>query len=178
MIELLSQSEGVPATYPDAPSGLSTAAAALDKAMVWSRIEHYIAYRWGERSVTWVVKGEGDWLPPLTPYTVDTSEKWDGDAYESVTLDSAPVGLMLDGETYRVTATVGSTDTPPAPVLEAYTRLAEYLAEDTRMGYQANSLSINLQGAASYDVRRPKDWHGHALQLSGAADLLRAYRRP
>lgn len=177
MIELLGQEEATPSSYPDAPAGLSTAAAALDNAMIWARIEHYIAHRWGEREVVWVVKGDGDWLPPLTPCTVDTSERWDGDAYQSTTLDSAPVGFMLEGETYRVTATVGSTATPPADVLEAYTRLAEYLAEDTRMGRQVNSMSVNLTGAARYEVSRPEHWHGSALQLSGAADLLRRYRR-
>ena len=48
-----------------ARSALSTAAAALDADMIWQRIEAYIAHRWTERDVTWIVEGPGEWHPPL-----------------------------------------------------------------------------------------------------------------
>ena len=37
---------------------------------VGRRIEAYIAWRWGERPVEWVIKGEGLFIPPLKPVTI------------------------------------------------------------------------------------------------------------
>jgi hypothetical protein len=51
MATTIRQTEGVPGDYPVAPSGLSTAAAALDAQMIWQRIEAYVAHRWHEREV-------------------------------------------------------------------------------------------------------------------------------
>ena len=59
MIDLIKQFEAVPADYPDAPAGLSTAAAALDAAMIWARIEAYTSHRWTVREVVWTLTGGG-----------------------------------------------------------------------------------------------------------------------
>lgn len=178
-MELLRRQEDIPAAYPDAPSGLSTAAQALDSDMIWARIESWIAWRWTPRQVKWTVKGPGAWAPDLHPTTISTSEKFISQAGEAVTLDAEwNDGLYLDGDLiYRLTGEAGGQSPAdlPAEVVEAYRRLAEYLAEP-----------IERHGAGRYDVtigpvsesfdRTPK-WVAQALSLSGAADLLRNYRR-
>src|SRR5699024_349790 len=100
MVELLKVDEGEPATWPNIPD----APANIEPAAVWRRIEHWINHRWGERSVTWFVSGPGDWLPPLWPYTIDTVQRWAGTQYETVTLETAPLGHSLDDTTYKVQA--------------------------------------------------------------------------
>lgn len=172
---LLDQDESLPASYPTV-SGLSDDADALDADALWQRIEGYIAQRWGERSVVWIVEGPGMFLPPLRPYTVDTVEEWMGSEYETVTLDAAPLGLPLQCATYRITATVGSSDDPPAAVTEAFIRLAEYLADDADMGRVTNGVEVQLGSGLHYRGERPVAWLPKALFHSGAADLLRAYR--
>ncbi|MEO1318347.1 MAG: hypothetical protein AAFW01_17465, partial [Pseudomonadota bacterium] len=39
----------------------------VDQAPLWQRIEYWTAYRWGLRSVTWVIEGPGEWVPRLRP---------------------------------------------------------------------------------------------------------------
>ena len=174
MVEILQETEGVPSSYPAKPSGLSTEADALDTRTLWKRIESFITYRWNERTVTWIVQGPGWWQPRLQPVTVDTAEKWDGE-WVTVTLDPAPLGYELDEATYRVTATVGTTDSVPSDLNEAYRRLAEYLVDDSYIGRVATSGSRDL-GDVSISSKRPEAWKAKALHQSGAADLLRRYR--
>jgi hypothetical protein len=70
---------------------------------------------------------------------------------------------------------VGGGDVP-APVLAAFARLAEYSADtDERAG--ATDYSVNLGGAIQESYRRYPSWLARAMQYSGAADLLRPYRR-
>lgn len=173
MVEVLSEDEGTPSSWPTTPGDLSTEAAALDPGVIWPRIEAWIAHRWNERQVTWIVAGPGVWSPRLKPATVDTFELWRDGQWESVTLDAAPLGYELEAETYRFIATVGSTDDPPETVLEAYRRLAEYMAQvgaDPAAGHTSVT-----DGDYSFD--RPAGWAARALHYSGAADLLRSYRR-
>lgn len=175
MSTTIKQDEAVPDSYPSAPSGLSTAAAALDADMIWQRIESYIAYRWTSRAVTWVVEGDGEWLPPLAPVTVSAVDIWESDAWAAVTLSPSPLGgyVLLDA-TYRFTATVDS-GTVPAAVNEAFRRLAEYLAAKNRKP-GVSRYSMNLGDLSeSYDTSLT--WKSKAMQYSGAADLLRAYRK-
>lgn len=177
MAELLKQVEDTPAAYPDAPAGLSTAAAALDPDMIWARIEGHIAHRWTARSVVWIVEGPGEWSPPLTPATVSTVEIWDGAAWIAATPDASWSGgydLTLEGP-YRITATVGG-GTVPAAVNEAFRRLAEYLAEGADVPAGASSYSYQL-GDLQETIQRNPAHMARAMQNSGAADLLRAYRR-
>lgn len=184
MAVTIGQTEENPAAYPDAPAGLSTAAAALDADMLWQRLESYVAHRWTARSVVWVVEGPGNWQPPLTPAVVSLVELWDDDDGWTTTLPGAsPMGgYAFDGVgPYRVTAMVGS-GTVPAAVLEAFRRLAEYSVEMGKDGMMSghpshSSHSAKIGDSIEETFTRPSNWAGRALQLSGAADLLRPYRR-
>lgn len=169
-MEVLRVDEGEPQDRP-IPEGLSPAAAAVDDGMIWSRLEDWIAHRWGERPVKWIINGPGVWVPRLRPTATPTFETWDGDAWAPATVKPAPLGYALEAETYKVTATVGSTATPPDSVREAYRRLAEYYA-DNREDVGRTSVS---DGDYSFD--RSANAVARAMQYSGAADLLRGYRR-
>jgi len=174
------QQEDVPVSYPATPSGLSTKAAALDPAMIWARIETHIAHRWTPRAVVWIIDGPGEWVTPLTPATISTSEVWNGAAWISASLAASPLGgFDLTGAgPYRITASVG-VGTPPAPVNEAFKRLAEYIAggRDQLDEPGATSYSTDIGGDLQWSVTRNAAWMARALQNSGAADLLRPYRR-
>lgn len=175
-IDLIKQYEAVPSEYPDAPSGLSTAAAALDADMIWARIESYTAHRFTEREVVWTLRGNGgdQFNPRLTPVVSSEAHYWD-DQWESLTLLDGPLGLCLpfDG-TYRITALVGAGDVPAA-VSEAFRRLAEYLADDPGTA-GASSTSVAI-GPIQETLDRNPAWVARAIQNSGAGDLLRPYRR-
>lgn len=176
MVSILKRTEDTPAKYPAGASGLSAAALNLSREMIWHRIEAYTAHRWTARDVVWVVEGPGEWVPDLTPATVNTVEIWQDDAWVAVTLDPSPLGgYCLPGcGPYRFAASVGS-GTVPEPVIEAYRRLAEYMAEQPeRQG--AGRYSMDLGGLREEFDRRP-DWLARAMQNSGAGDLLRPYRR-
>lgn len=184
---LLHVNEGIPAAYPAAPADLSPQAAALDPALIWQRIEAFIRYRWAERAVVWIVTGSAyitgagtPWQPPLTPATSIALEVWDRGAEEwqvAGQVPKAPVGYLLARNcTYRVTATVGSTVTPPAAVLEAYRRLAEYMAAELSAPAGAKSYSVSV-GQISERISLDRDHAAASIHKSGAADLLRPYRR-
>lgn len=181
MVEVLRQVEAVPETYPDAPAGLSTNAAALAPAMVWARIEAYTSYRYTARAVTWTIEGEtgGEFRPPLSPVTSLTSQKWWDASWTAVDLLSGPLGYCLPSDgTFLVSAMVGG-GTPPAPVQAAYSRLAEYLADaggpTDRPG--AARFSRKIGESLSFDIERNPAWLARAVQNSGAGDLLRPFRR-
>lgn len=177
-VDILKQFEAVPAAYPVPPSGLSPDAAALDPDMLWARIEDYCAHRWTPREVVWTVLGDGgdQWHPPLTPVVSREGHVWRNDVWVPLSLLDGPLGIILphDG-TYRITAQVGGGNVP-APVSAAFTRLAEYSADiEERAG--ATDYSVNLGGAIQESYRRYPSWLARAMQYSGAADLLRPYRR-
>ena len=175
MATTIKQTEGIPTTYPDAPASLSAAAAALDAEMIWQRIEAHIAHRFSARSIAWIVEGCGEWNPPLVPATITTVEVWQSAAWEAVTLSPSPLGgYCLPGGTYRFTGTVGSGDPPPA-VLEAFRRLAEYMA--AKAGKAGASSESITSGSISLSTRRAPEWMALAMSNSGAGDLLRPYRR-
>jgi hypothetical protein len=167
MVEVLSEVEGEPASYPALPGSFS-----VDLATVWRRLEGWIAHRWNERTVTWVVQGPGVWRPRLQPATVDTSEVWKDGGWVTTTLDPAPLGYELDARTYRIAATVGSTGDPPDIVLIAGQRLAEFL--DQAGGDPSQGHTSVSDGDFSYS--RPAGWAARAMHYSGAADLLRGFR--
>lgn len=172
------QIEDTPDTYPDPPAGLSEAAAALDPALIWGRIEAYTAWRFSPRDVTWTVEGCGEWCPPLKPATIATTESWNSaDAWEALDLRPSPFGgYILPGTgQYRVVGTVGTDDEPPPLVLEAYRRLAEYLAaKPGKPGVRSESVTA---GSVSLSTTRSPTATAEALQNSGAGDLLRSFRR-
>lgn len=172
----IKQNEAAPVAYPDAPAGLSTAAAAL-ATVAWQRLEAYTAYRWTVRDVVWIVEGPGEWVPPLKPATVATVEIWADGSWSNITPDASPLGgFWLTGcGPYRFTGTVGGVDVPAA-VNEAVRRLAEYLSADPGEA-GATSERIDVQDIESRQVDRSASWMARAMQNSGAGDLLRSYRR-
>jgi hypothetical protein len=175
MTTTLKQTEAAPADYPDAPTNLSTAAAALDANMIWQRLEAYTAYRWTVRDVVWTVEGPGEWHPPLTPATIATVEIWADGAWSNITPDASPLGgYWLPGcGPYRFTGTAGG-GTVPANVNEAFRRLAEYFtAKPGKAGARSEDI-----GAGSIRIAYSRDpaWMANAMQNSGAGDLLRNYR--
>ncbi len=179
----LKQTEDLPASYPTV-TGLSDAADALDKDALWQRIEGHCAHRWTPRQVVWIAEGCGEWKAPLTPAVVASVDVWNGETYETVTADSSPYGGIVFDHTgpHRITATVGDGVTCPAGVLEAFRRLAEYSAEITDNGLFGGHTShtrhsINVGGDIVAGFSRSENWAANALINSGAADLLRPYRR-
>lgn len=179
MIQILQRLEAVPEAYPTVPDGLSTAAAALDSDAIWQRIEGYIAHRWSEREVVWVVEGPGEFRMDLAPAVVSGYQIWRGSSYGTTTLYAGPLdGLDLseDGP-YRITADVGAGPVP-ADAQEAFRRLAEYFAEEADRRPGASSYQITLgDGAISESYERSPNWIARAIINSGAGDLLRRYRR-
>ena len=176
-IDLIKQFEDIPAAYPAAPAGLSTAAAALEADMIWARIEDYTAHRFTVREVVWTLLGSGgdEFHPRLTPLVSRTAEYWTGSAWEGLVLLNGPLGIALpfDG-TYKITAQVGA-GVVPAPVAEAFRRLAEYMADDP--GRVGTSSYTDKIGPMEETINRAPNWLARAMQYSGAADLLRPYRR-
>ena len=175
-MEILKRDEAMPASYPALPGGLSLEAMMLDSEALWARIEAYTAHRFTTREVVWTVEGPGAFTPDLVPATITAQEVWDGVSWITASLSAYPLdGVLLNGEgPYRITADVGGGDLP-APVVEAYRRLAEYLAEDGNPA-GASSYSYKL-GDVEETTQRSPAHVARALQHSGAADLLRRYRR-
>lgn len=167
---IVGEEELPPGIWPDAPEGLSDAAALLDPELVWSRIEQFITRRWGLREVVWHAVGPGIFAPRLRPATLTHAERWEGDDWVEVSPARAPRGLILEPGEYRLQYDVGSADPVPLRVLEAYRRLAEYWVDTEALG-GAVSMSDG-----DFSVTRSPYAVPRALIYSGAADLLRAYR--
>jgi len=173
---VLSITEGQPASWPAIPGFTGTVA---DAAATWQRLEAWISHRWPARPVVMIVEGPGTFLPPLAPLSIATVEGWAGGgtwASASLAEMAAPLGYALDADTsFRFTGTVGDDTDPPAVVLEAARRLAEFFASiaaepSTMAGYTSETL-----GDYSH-TGRPSAWAARAMVLSGAADLLRPWR--
>lgn len=178
MAVTLRQDESLPASYPSVTPYphwpiYPWQDAELDPDLIWQRLESYIAHRWTPRAVVWTIEGPGEWIPPLTPIVGSIAwELWNAaNGWEAATVDPGPLGHCLEASGhYRATASVGEGD-PPEAVLEAWRRLHEYtrgIAEQSRAG------AAFVQSGESEMTR---GWTAKALQLSGAADLLRPYRR-
>ncbi len=173
MVDLLQRTEAIPDAYPDTPANLTNAS------LAWARVEAYIAHRWSPRAVSWIVQGLGDWAPDLTPVTIASVEVWSNSAWSAVSLDASwSGGYVLEGCIYRLTGTAGDTspNDVPAEVQEAVKRLDAYLAEAVER-HGAGRYEVDL-GKLRESFDRAPAWQAKALQLSGAADLLRPYRRP
>ena len=183
MATTLKQQETIPAEYPTVSpyphwedhglEGSFGYVSTVEPAVIWQRLESWIAYRWGERAVTWTVEGGSEWQAPLYPATITTVEIWESDDWAEVSLTVGPYGGLrtTEGETYRITATVGTSDDPPAAIVEAWRRLHEYsrgIAEQ----YKDEFADFEAR-----DRTRVAAFAAKAISLSGAADLLRPYRR-
>ena len=179
MAVTIKQTETTPEAWPESPAGLSTAAAALDAGFLWQRLESYVAHRTTERDVSWIVEGCGEWVPPLSPATITNVEVWQSDAWQAVTLRPSPLGgYVLPGNgPYRFTGVAGDDDADvPADIVEAFRRLAEYAATEVQHA-GARSFSEAVPDVFTGSVERSPAWMAQALINSGAADLLRRYRR-
>lgn len=178
MATTIKQTESEPSSYAVVSnSGWSTAAAALSQAMIWQRIEAYIAHRWRARAVEWIVEGPGEWVPPLAPATISAVKIWNGTGWDDCTADASPLGgYWLTGVgPYQFTASVGYSGSVDDTVIEAFRRLAEYMAaKPGKPGASRESVSA---GSISTDWNRSASWMAQAMQNSGAGDLLRGYRR-
>jgi hypothetical protein len=167
--------EGAPEEYPAAAVSSEAVNSFLPAA--WQRIESYVALRTTERTVEFIVEGPGDWQAPLRPVALTIVEEWRGATWEETTLDASPLGgFILKGcGPYKFTGTAGDDDADvPALLLEAVRRLAEYMAEIDfeHPGVRTESVPDVWQG----EYASPS-WRARALQDSGAADLLRSFRR-
>lgn len=116
--------------------------------------------------------------PPLPGATITATEIWSGTAWATATGADAPLAgplgaLYPAAGPYRVRATLGAGAAPLA-ALEAYRRLAEYLAAQDPGPATRYSIEV---GALTEASLRPADWAAKAIFQSGAADLLRPYRR-
>ncbi|WP_111431020.1 hypothetical protein [Rhodobacteraceae bacterium DSL-40] len=175
MVATLHEVEAEPADWPASPA-LEPAEAALDPAFIWQRIEAWVSHRWTPREVVWIVEGPGEWVPRLTPAVIESVEVW-SDGWQAVALDASPLGgYALPGEgPYRFTATAGG-GTVPAAVNEAFRRLAEYFAGHDGRWSGATS-EVEEIGEIKTSSERSVTWLARAMAYSGAADLLRPYRR-
>ena len=181
MATTIKQVEATPDDYPTLPRTLtlSATAAALNKAMVWQRIESYIAFRFSVRDVVWIVEGCGEWSPPLQPATITTIQAWSrAGEWETAELNPSPLGgyWLSSSGPFRFSGTVGDDDSDlPPVVVEAYRRLAEYFA--SKPGKAGATSEQVRAGSVTVSVSRDPAFMSNALPNSGAADLLRPYRR-
>lgn len=166
MIHAITQTEGAPASYPPVGSLVGN-----DLAAAWQRIEHHIAFRYTPRQVVWRLDCDaGEWSPPLGPI-VEIEVQGGGQIF---TPEIGPMGgYVLPAGQWTITATVGAGPVP-AVVGEAVRRLWKYLAFEDSL---SPGLTRFSSGAFNASIRREDIHPAKALQNSGAADLLRAYRR-
>jgi hypothetical protein len=175
MATLISQVEGT-VQYPN-----TSLQGCVLKEVLWRRVEEYIAWRWPERTVQWIVEGPGEWHPPLTPATISTVEVWSraGEWETATNLCVSPFGgwyLACTGP-YRFTGAAGDDDADvPETIRTALQRLDSYISA-VRMKPGVSAQSVNVGDALQQNQRFDPDAMALAMQRSGAADLLRAYRR-
>jgi hypothetical protein len=193
MPSTLSIEEGVPEEgYPVIAVGSGPQAAKIVET-AWQRVESWIAHRWGERPVTFIVEGPGEWVPPLRPFTVYTIEAWIDNTWVSAVVAPSPLGgFCLDRiGPFRFIGDLGSTDEPPRAVKEAVFRLAEYYcavddvspSERPLSKFKTSAEPVGDDGGAASIIatiereQSNPNWIARAMQLSGAADLLRPWRK-
>lgn len=135
----------------------------------WARFEAWCSYRWGKREVVWLVHGGGTFRPPLLPAQLTRAERWENDAWEELAPTTGPFGLSFPDGAWRLTYQVGA-DHVREDVLEAAQRYESYVAE------LAGMAGASSMRDGDYAVTRAATAMARALELSGAADLLRDYR--
>jgi len=166
LIRGIRQIEALPESYP-AITGVDEA----DLPIIWQRIEHHIAYRYSAREVIWHLEADaGEWLPPLAPIVEITAVQGDDTPAEP---ELGSFGYKLACGQTSITATVGAGPVPEA-VSEAARRLSRYLAQEAELPPGFTRVD---SGELSIAVSRRDITPAMALQNSGAADLLRAFRK-
>lgn len=187
MVFLRKEVEALPERYP--PNYLTFKTAEVIGWFVttsWERIEAYIRTRYTPRQVIWTIEGNEDdeWCPPLSPIVSKTVKKWENQAWVSASLSDGPIGLVLPSSgIFEITAQVGAGD-PPNAVLTAHRKLSWYLSTDPELaGNLSYQTSDSYDRPEAYSTSTSKQFTrlashaAKAMQNSGAADLLRPYRR-
>lgn len=172
-VEQIHQAEGQPVAWP-VVVGVSDDLLPT----VWQRVEHYISRRFAPRPCVWTLTTSGgEWKPPLGPVATGgiTWSVWRHGDWEPATVARGPYGFCLPCGTVMLECTVGAAPVPAA-VAEAVRRLAAYMGAEDDMPAGARSYSANV-GQLSESITRDPAHMARALQNSGAADLLRPYRR-
>lgn len=150
-------------TYPAAPADVTGSIPEV----IWERLESYVTTRWSTAEIQFVVCSpcRDRWRPPYYPWLVQSV---DGDPAEVNDFGE----VELQPGRHKVVCQIGGQPVTPG-VQEAYRRLAAYYANpDNRTGY--SRYSVNLGGEITESWSRRS---GDALANSGAADLLRKYRK-
>lgn len=177
---VMEQVELTDPAYPDAPAGLSDAAAAISKQVIWDRLEQFTNYKIGERSIRYrvlVCQKQPYWIPAERPFVVTRIQTIDAitEDYVDKTVTPREDGAVrLDGLSL-VTVTVGSTTAPPL-FQEAYKRLAEYWATPKIGPEGSTRYSLSIGPDISESVSTVATHTARGMIYSGAADLLRKYR--
>lgn len=156
--------------------------AGLDAGVLWRRIEAYTSWRSTKRGVIWTVEGPGSWEPPLFPAKILSTKIWTPavDGWSVVEdIPPGPMGrLWLSGAgPFQIIGEVGDNDAVvPPPVMEAFRRLAEYWVGEAS-SFAGSSHTVESVGLIRSEVYRDPAWMASAMQNSGAADLLRSFRK-
>ena len=103
-------------------------------------------------------------------------ERWEGDAWTLAAIQDAPVGIKFTPGTYRVSGTAGTAETPRPDAIEGYRRYAEVVAATgEKPGFTRWSRNIGGEYVVSWT--RERNAMAKAMLSSGAADILRRYRK-
>ena len=112
-----------------------------------------------------------EWFAPLAPVVSLTVQEGDETPYQP---EAGPMGgWILPCGAVTITATVGARPVPAA-VTEAVKRYAKFMASTAELPAGITRIG---SGELSLSYRQETISPGMAMVNSGAADLLRAYRR-
>lgn len=200
--ELVLYEELPPSAYPEVPrSALLMDDATGIPDWIWERIEAYCNWRWTPREAQIEIDGSG-WISlPVRPLRVTKLEYFDEMvSYRSsetswTEFTPASAARQRGGKIYspfshcRITGIVGENNPAPPAVIQAAVRLHAYLGHTpesfpmwaTGRTHTAEN-TTESEGSSSTSNRnesfqRPANYIAKAMQNSGAADLLRPYRR-
>ncbi len=145
----------------------------------FQRVESYIDKRYCERQVEWIVDDVREFEIPLTPYEIISVEHWSNMKWNAQPIFLSPLGLEFSGcGQYRVTAKLGVGENLDVPefVKQALIRYVNY-QEQAQDNAGLSQYAVNMDGAIQESWTRSGSAAARALDLSGAADLLRYIRR-
>lgn len=189
--EMMVFDEMEPAAYPVVPPSALLVVDTGIPAWIWQRIEAYCNWRWTPREAQIDVDGVGWFNLPVRPFRVTKVEFFAGEAWEEVLPPHAEQRgwrMYSAFERCRITGMVGEDNPAPEAVIHAAIRLHAYLGHTpesfpmwaTSRSHTAENTTHGEGGSTSTrneTFQRHADYLAKAIQHSGAADLLRRYRR-
>ncbi|WP_420343520.1 hypothetical protein [Paenirhodobacter sp.] len=191
--ELALYEELPPETYPEVPrSALLMNDARGIPDWIWERIEAYCNWRWTPREAQIESDGGSGWfILPVRPFRVTKIEWFDphADGGYGLWMESLPPSTPQRGwKMYspfshcRITGIVGENNPAPPAVIQAAVRLHAYLGHTPESFPMWATGRTHTTGGGSSSTsnesfQRPANYIAKAMQNSGAADLLRPYRR-